>query len=185
MTVARSIAIPALAATLALACARSVPVTAVGGGLDARSSEGVNQLRAATKSFQSLDSAVAAGFPREVAACIVHTHHGAMGFHHTNRANVDSILDVQRPEILLYERKPDGKYVLNGVEFILPYRFYSRDSVPPVLLGQKFHQEDNLKYWFLHVWAWTDNASGIFSDFNKAVGCPAGTARLYKPSSEP
>jgi hypothetical protein len=174
-----------VAAAMALsACARSVPVS-TSAGLDARISDGVSQLRSATKAFQSLDSAVAVGYPKEVAACIVHAHHGAMGFHHTNRAYVDSILDVKRPEILLYEKRPDGKYRLNGVEFILPYRFYSRDSVPPVLLGQKLQQEDNLKYWFLHVWAWTDNASGIFSDFNKAVGCPAGTARLYKPSSEP
>ena len=33
---------------------------------------GLEKLRAATKSFQSLDSAVAAGYPREVPQCLVH-----------------------------------------------------------------------------------------------------------------
>lgn len=133
---------------------------------DSHVAAGVNHLRAATKSFQSLDSAVASGYARDVADCIVHAHHGAMGFHHVNRAYVDATLEIEHPEILLYERKPDGKYQLNGVEFILPHRFYARDSVPPVLMGQALAQEDNLKYWYLHVWAWTDNVEGIFSNFN-------------------
>ena len=154
-------------------------------GYDANVTEDVDRLRAATRAYQSVDSAAANGYPLAVADCIVHAHHGAMGFHHVNRAYVDATLEIERPEILLYERKPDGKYQLNGVEFILPYRFYSRDSVPPVLMGQKLTQEDNLKYWYLHVWAWTNNADGIFSNFNPKVGCPAGTAKLYKPSNEP
>jgi len=178
----------AIAATLAMfACAgHSMPgMESMSGAYDSQVADGVTRLRAMTNAFHSLDSAVAAGYARDVADCIVHEQHGAMGFHHVNRAYVDAKLEIERPEILLYERKPDGKYQLNGVEFILPYRFYSRDSVPPVLMGQKLTQEDNLKYWYLHVWAWTNNVDGLFSTFNPKVSCPAGTAKLYKPSNEP
>ena len=39
--------------------------------LDATVTRDLDRLRAATRAFQSVDSAVAAGYPREVAACIV------------------------------------------------------------------------------------------------------------------
>ena len=132
-----------------------------------------NSLRAATKSFQTLDSAVAAGFPREVPACLVHEHHGAMGYHHLNQANVGK-LDDTKPQFLLYEKMQDGSYRLNGVEFFVPYRSWSRDSAPPVLMGQKLHHENNFNYWYLHVWAWTDNKDGLFANMNPDVQCPGG-----------
>src|SRR5688500_10228534 len=64
------------------------------------------ELRASTHRFQTLDSAVAAGYPREVAQCLVHEHHGAMGYHHVNRANLARNIEVSKPQILLYERMP-------------------------------------------------------------------------------
>jgi hypothetical protein len=143
----------------------------------------IERLRAATRPFRSLDSAVAAGYPREVADCIVHAHHGAMGFHHLNRALVDSTADVEHPEFLLYERLPDGTYRLNGAEFIVPYRFRSRDATPPEVMGQTMKREDNFKYWYLHVWAWIPNPDGMFADFNQNVRCPGGS-KVYIPSSE-
>lgn len=166
------------------ACARRSPSSIITRGYDAGVAAAVTRSRAATQSYRSLDSAVAAGYPRDVADCIVHAHHGAMGYHHLNRAYVDAKLDVERPEMLLYQRMPDGTYQLNGMEFIVPYRFYSRDSVPPVLFGQKLKQEDNFKYWYLHVWAWTKNTDGLFADFNPSVTCPDGKGKVYTPSSE-
>src|SRR6185295_4836531 len=131
--------------------------------------EGFARVRAATASFVSLDSAVASGYLRDVAVCYNHPQHGAMGFHHINRAYVDNKVDVDHPEILLYERRDDGRYALNGVEFIVPYRLWSRDSVPPKLLGLGMKQQDELKLWYLHMWAWTDNAAGLFADYNPGV----------------
>jgi hypothetical protein len=146
---------------------------------------GIEKLRAATRPFQNLDSAVAAGFPREVAQCLVHEHHGAMGYHHVNRANLSAKLSVERPQILLYERLANGAYKLNGVEFIVPYTLWPRDTVPPVILSQKMKREDNLKFWYTHVWAWTDNADGIFADFNPSVTCPAEARKVYTPFAAP
>jgi hypothetical protein len=134
--------------------------------------EGFAHVRAATAAFVSLDSAVAAGYPREVPRCYADEHHGAMGFHHVNRAYVDAKVEVERPEILLYERHADGRYTLNGVEYIIPYRVWPRDSVPPTIMGQTMKQEDQLNLWYLHMWIWNENTAGLFADWNPAVRCP-------------
>jgi len=156
-------------------------LASMSGGYDARVSQGVDQLRAATLAFQTLDSAVAVGYARDVPDCLVHAHHGAMGFHHVNSRYVDATVDVERPEILLYERLSSGQYRLNGVEFIVPYRAWSRDSVAPLVMGQQLKHEDSLKIWYLHVWAWTRNSDGLFSDFNPDVTCPASVRKVFTP----
>jgi len=171
-------------AILALSgCAGGSPV--VTAGPDAQVTAGLEQLRTATRPFQSLDAAVAAGYARDVPDCLVHEHHGAMGFHHVNRGYLTANLAVERPQILLYERRSDGRYRLNGVEFIVPYRIWPRDSVVPVLMGQRLKHEDNLKLWYLHVWAWTNNADGLFADFNPDVKCPVGSSKVFRPSEVP
>src|SRR5688572_9238172 len=106
---------------VAMACTRATPVTSMTRGFDAQVVNGFERARAATAPFVVLDSAVAAGYPREVRQCLADAHHGAMGFHHVNRGYVDAKVEVERPEILLYERRPDGTYRLNGVEYIIPY----------------------------------------------------------------
>ena len=168
------------AATL-LACGTTSGVKSSDSGQEVRRS--LARLRAATSSFRQLDNAVAAGYARTVADCLVHEQHGAMGFHHVNPQYVDARVEVDKPEILLYERKPDGAYKLNGVEFIIPYRAWPRDSIAPVLMGQPLKQEDNLKIWYLHVWAWSENADGVFADFNPAVQCAPETSKVFRPSS--
>jgi hypothetical protein len=146
---------------------------------------GLQQLRAATRPYQNLDSAVAVGYTREVPDCLVHEHHGAMGYHHVNRGYLTTDLSVSRPQILLYEKLPDGRYQLNGVEFIVPYRIWARDSVAPVLMGQQLKHEDNLKLWYLHVWAWKTNSDGVFADFNPDVSCPASARKVFTPFALP
>jgi len=172
----------ALLAALALAaCFRSTQ-SAVHSTGDPTVDADLLRLRTATRPYQSIDSAVAAGYPRTVADCLVHEHHGAMGYHHVNRAYLSPTLSIDKPQILLYERMPDGAYQLNGVEFIIPYRLYPRDSVAPVWMGQTMHHEDNLNIWYLHVWAWKNNPDGVFANFNSTVSCP-GAAKVYKPFS--
>jgi len=165
-----------------VACSRSSPKVAPSAdGNDPHVVDGLRRLRAATAAYRQLDAAVAAGYARTVADCIIDPDHGAMGYHHLNRAYVDGTLDVTKPEFLLYERMPDGSYRLNGVEFIVPYRYWPRDSTPPVLMGQTLHHENNFKYWYLHVWAWTDNTDGLFANMNPDVRCPGG-GTIYRAS---
>lgn len=131
----------------------------------------IARVRQATEAFRSLDAAASAGYARSVAQCIAHAEHGAMGYHHTSESLLDDRLEVERPEILVYERKADGEYVLNGVEYIVPYSRRSRDAAPPEIMGQKLKQADGLQVWYLHVWIWKENSAGMFADWHHAVAC--------------
>ena len=180
---------PVLAAVLALTACASRGGTPGPRGFGPEVERGYTRVRAATAAYVSLDSAVAAGYARDVPVCYNHLTPavGAMGFHHVNRANVDARVDVDHPEILLYDRRADGSYALNGVEFIVPYRFWARDSVPPRLLGLDMKQQDELKLWYLHMWVWTNNRAGLFADYNPDVKCPEGvkTAQLHENGHSP
>jgi hypothetical protein len=143
-------------------------------GAGPEAEEGVPRLRAATAAFRDLNNAVAAGYAREVSHCVDHPPLGAMGFHHGNQAYVDKRLEIEHPEILTYEREPNGHYSLTGAEYVIPYELWPADSTPPTLFGQPLKRAPNLHVWYLHVWAWKENPSGLFADWNPAVKCPAG-----------
>ena len=133
--------------------------------------EGYQRVRAATAAYRVLDSAVAKGYAASVPQCFSDPTHGAMGYHHLNRAYVDRNVEIEKPEILLYERKADGSYGLNGVEYIIPYRVWPKDSVPPKLMGRDMVQSEPLQLWYTHMWIWTPNKAGLFADWNPEVRC--------------
>jgi hypothetical protein len=95
---------------------------------------------------------------------------------------MDRTVNLKQPEILLYERLPSGEYRLNGVEFIVPYRAWPRDSIPPRVLGEAMRREENLQFWYLHVWAWTPNPDGLFADFHPDIRCSPESQRVCRPS---
>jgi len=133
--------------------------------------EGYDRVRAATAPFKQLSAAVAAGYAPTVEVCLADSAHGAMGYHHINRAYVDKTLEVERPEILLYERLADGTYALDGVEYIVPYRVWPADSVPPRIMGRELQRSDNLELWYMHVWVWKRNTAGLFANWNPDAAC--------------
>lgn len=129
------------------------------------------RVREATAPFQKLSAAVEAGYEASVDMCYADPMHGAMGYHHINRKYVDRTLEVEHPEILLYERRADGSYALNGVEYIVPYRLWPADSTPPRLMGRDLQRADDLKVWYMHMWVWKPNAEGLFANWNPAAQC--------------
>lgn len=175
-----------LRALLLAGCLLSVAACASSTGRapapDPQAREAIAALREATRPFQDVAAAVRAGYAAEVAACIVHEHHGAMGYHHLNRAYIERNISVERPQFLLYERLPDGSYRLNGVEFFIPYRLWPRDSTPPVFLQQVMKREDTFQYWYLHAWVWHENPDGMFADFHPDIHCPEGARKIYRPN---
>jgi hypothetical protein len=97
-----------------------------------------------------------------------------MGYHFQNNALLDTTLDVDHPEVLVYERKPDGGFKLNGVEFLVPIAAWTAPE-PPRVMGQALKRADRLGIWYLHVWTWEASPSGLFADWNPRVKC--GDAR--------
>jgi hypothetical protein len=178
--VAHRLLLGLVALGLALACAEA-PATETGAagspaasrttGQDATVEQAVARIRAATEAFKSLDEAVAAGYQGDVAHCMAKPPEGGMGYHHQNPSLLDDRIELERPEILVYERLPNGDYRLNGVEYIVPFSAWPRDREPPTVMGRDLKPAPSLRLWYLHVWVWLENPSGLFADWNPRVQC--------------
>ena len=129
----------------------------------------VAKVRDATAGFKTTEAAEAAGYKRD-GDCIEYQPAGAMGYHFKNSALLDTTLDVDHPEVLVYEKKPDGAFKLNGVEFLVPISAWTA-AEPPRIMGQALKKADRLGIWYLHVWTWEPSPSGLFADWNPNVKC--------------
>ena len=136
----------------------------------------VAKIREATAKFQTSKAAEAAGY-KLATGCVQHQPAGAMGYHFNNEALFDATLDVEHPEVLVYEKRPDGTFQLNGVEFYVPASAWT-SAEPPRIMGQELKTAPGLGFWFLHVWVWKRSPSGLFSVWNPDVKCGADAATM-------
>ena len=129
----------------------------------------VATLRRVTARYHDLEAAKADGFvllhpcenrPDEGPVGIVYVHMGRL---------LDGVIDPESPDALIYE--PEGKRPrLVGVEFALPYPFWTGEE-PPVFLGNSFQREDEFGVYALHAWVWRHNPEGMFAETNPRVSC--------------
>jgi hypothetical protein len=129
----------------------------------------VKAVRDATAPFHVVDRALAAGYTQET-ECVEKQPEGGMGYHFTKRELRDGVLEVDKPEVLVYEKRADGSFKLNGVEYIVPLEAWQR-SEPPTIMGQPMKRFDRAGFYYLHVWIWEQSPSGIFADWNPRVQC--------------
>lgn len=138
----------------------------------------VAEIRAATASFEEIDTALAAGY-QEASPC-VETGDGAMGFHYANNGLIDDAVDVDRAEVLLYVPGTGETLTLVGVEFMVAADAWDAShSGPPMLVDQAFadHRAEDQRHgipfahYDLHVWAWESNSLGLFAPFNPRLSC--------------
>ena len=103
-----------------------------------------------------------------------------MGLHFANLALVgDGVIDVNKPEIILYEATPSGKLRITGADFLVDAAQWdaAHPGAPPQLMGQLFHffEAPNrfglAPFYTLHVWAWKDNPNGSYVNWNPNVSC--------------
>ncbi|HEX8694913.1 MAG TPA: hypothetical protein VF746_21060 [Longimicrobium sp.] len=136
-------------------------------------------IRDATRAYQSVDAAVAAGYA-PAGPCVAHPSMGAMGIHYSRATLADGTVDPTQPEVLLYAPSPGGSLQLVGVEFLVPAAAWdASNSAPPMLSGQPFddHRAPEARHglpfphYDLHAWVWRDNPNGVFAPFNPAVSC--------------
>ena len=137
----------------------------------------VVKVREATAKFKTTEAAEADGYKR-VTDCVEYQPAGAMGYHFQNNALLDTKLDLNQPEVLVYEKKPDGTFKLNGVEFLVPISAWA-STEPPRVMGQALKKADRLGIWYLHVWTWEPSPSGLFSDWNPNVKCGEGSSKHH------
>ena len=131
-------------------------------------------IRAATAKFKTTESAESAGYKR-VTDCVQYQPKGAMGYHWQNNDLLDTTLDLQHPEVLVYEKMPDGTFQLNGVEFLVPISAW-KSAEPPRIMGQALIKADSIGFYFLHVWIWKPSPTGLFAMWNPDVKCDGGSS---------
>lgn len=155
-------------------------------------------VRDATWDFHDTAKAVAAGYGNPVGGHCDQTPAGAMGVHSANMALIGSqTIDPAQPEVLLYLPTGGGKHALVGVEYlqtvllrnpatgaVAPWfapepwpSTFVQVTPAPSLFGQAFqgpmpgHVPGQPWHYDLHVWAWSDNPSGRFAQWNPALSC--------------
>jgi hypothetical protein len=134
-------------------------------------------IRHATAKFKTIEAAEAAGYKKGT-DCIQYQPAGAMGYHWQNNDLLDTTLDLEHPEVLVYEKMPDGSFQLNGVEFLVPISAW-KSSEPPRIMGQALIKADSIGLWFLHVWTWKPSPSGLFAMWNPDVKCVDGATMSH------
>jgi len=146
----------------------------------AKAGELINAVRQATEQFQNVAFAESLGYGLQF-GCVSGGDYGAMGLHFVNFSYVDDVLDVNKPEIILYEPLPNGKVQITGADYLIPAALWDAKHPhdPPQLMGQLFHFFDSPNrfgldpFYTLHVWAWKENPNGAFTNWNPNVSCEA------------
>jgi hypothetical protein len=140
--------------------------------------EFVKLVRDATRPFQDVALAEAAGYHLAF-GCVSGPDVGAMGLHYVNMALVgDGVLDPATPEIVIYEQLPNGRLKLTGADYLVFYDdWHASNQAAPELMGQLMHLFESPNrfglppFYTLHVWAWKDNPLGTFVNWHARVSC--------------
>lgn len=133
-----------------------------------------SKVREANARFADVNVATAEGYAP--IPCVSGIEGGAMGIHYVNGALIeDGLVDIEKPEAVMYEPQADGPMQLVAVEYITT-------KGPANLDGHLFSFTNSPNryglppFYELHVWAWRTNPTGTFADMNPDVSCDAAVA---------
>lgn len=139
----------------------------------------LEKVRAATERYKWVFNATGDGFVPGT-PCVSGPDFGAMGVHYVNMDRIKKlVLAADQPEALVYEPLPGGGLHLVAAEYIIvadPWDAAHPNS-PPALDGNLFNlvgfpnRFGLPAFYELHVWAWENNPSGTFADWNTRVTC--------------
>jgi hypothetical protein len=148
-----------------------------------QSSALIKLVRESTERFKNVSVAKGEGYALQF-GCVSGPDSGAMGLHYVNGALVGSgVIDVTRPQIVIYEPSPSGGLKLIGADYLVLAEMWNAQHPegPPQLMGQLFHLFESPNrfglpaFYTLHVWAWKDNPNGAFVNWHPNVSCASFT----------
>lgn len=161
-------------------------------------SKGIAQIRQLTDPYHDLSVATSAGYtawspdPTVAGSTCPSSADGNMGYHRVNivlrggaadPAAGDAVIDITKPEMLLYEKTSTGSVALVGVEYLVFKAAWERvngaGAAPPDILGHPLLASSHtfagnpnpIDHYELHVWVWKDNPKGMFFPWNPTATC--------------
>jgi hypothetical protein len=146
----------------------------------------VEAVRQATEHLRDVNAAIAAGYVQN-GGCVSGPAEGAMGVHFAKFALFDGQIDVQHPEVLVYEPR-NGRLHLVAAEYVIPGPAWDPVHDPvdrPHLMGHLYHfvpgpnRYGSIAFYELHVWAGKNNPRGPFADWNPNVSCADWEAMTF------
>jgi hypothetical protein len=168
----------AFLAGLAALLVVALPTMALGG------QDELAVVRQVSAQFHRVEAAIEAGYElgyvngsgnRIITGCVAHPTAGAMGYHYFNKELIDDlVVDVSRPEGLVYAPAADGGLKLVAVEYVVPGANSNPPGVsePPTVLGQEMVILVPAVGWYTrHAWVWSTNPAGIFAHWSPEVSC--------------
>ncbi len=144
------------------------------GALTLDQKQGVAAARRATARFHDFSAANDAGYTIQFpTGCAELPGTGAQAYHYMNGALVDDVIDINHPELLMFEPRKDGSLQLVGLDYVAPRPEGTLANEPDPLLGMRFAPlvVQGVSVWALHVWAWRPNPLGVFMPWNPSVSC--------------
>jgi hypothetical protein len=143
-----------------------------------RPEEGISYIRRISAQYHSLAQAAKDGFDA-TDECVAEPGLGGMGFHYVNSERIDTSLEVNQPEAVLYAFDKSGQRRLVAVEYLVvdADQDLNTTSDRPSLFGHPFdgpmpgHFPGMPIHYDLHVWAWFDNPNGAYSAWNPEISC--------------
>ena len=163
-----------------------VGLVGLGGGVlaSAGGDSDIAIVRQVTARFHDVDAAKAAGYElgyvngagnRIITGCIAHPTAGVMGYHYFNKQLIDdNVVDVLRPEGLVYSPGPDGKLQLAAVEYVVRGALSNPrgvDEAPSVFGREMVILVPQVGFYTLHAWIWSNNPAGLFAHWSPEVSC--------------
>ena len=169
---------------IVIAIMAALPVLAIAGYAAADDQSELAAVRRVTAEFHNVDAAKAAGYElgyvngagnRIITGCIAHPTAGAMGYHYFNKELIDDlVVDVSKPEGLVYAPAPDGGLKLVAIEYVVPGAGSNPPGVsePPTVLGQEMVILVPAVGWYTrHFWVCSTTPAGIFAHGSPEVSC--------------
>lgn len=119
--------------------------------------------RAATAKYKNIENAFRDGYI-DIGVILPN-----MGYHFMDTAAVDASIDLKHPEILVYNKLPDGSFYLSAVEYAVPLALSA--TAPEGFSGStdEWTRHTGFGLWLLHAWVWQYNPAGVFNATNPNV----------------
>ena len=126
----------------------------------------LQQVKDATAKYHTLDNAFKDGYV-DIGLKLPN-----MGYHMLKSELVKTTFNLEKPAILVYNKKDNGEFELVAVEYAVPIDWSNPHTPPAGFTGDQDEWDFNTLntgWWTLHAWVWLFNPDGVFKPMNPDV----------------